>query len=116
MAIAAATAVPAQTGLRNDRCANAITRHDGKGEWQTSVQSLLSFELRGGTERRCKHDFGGGPAVRLAELLMNSAVPSEGLMRTSWPSLRNSQYSREEEIALEICAGVACVLTLKRGN
>ena len=47
---------------------------------------------------------------------MNSAVPSEGSMRTSWPALRNSQYSREEEITLEICAGVACVLTLKRGN
>ena len=27
-------------GLRNRRWANAITKHGGKGEWQTSVQSL----------------------------------------------------------------------------
>ena len=27
-------------GLRNKRWANAITKHGGKGEWQTSVQSL----------------------------------------------------------------------------
>ena len=26
----------------------------------------------------------------MAELLMNSAIPSEGSMRTSWPRLRNS--------------------------
>ena len=29
-------------GLRNRRWANAITKHGGKGEWQTSVQSLPS--------------------------------------------------------------------------
>ena len=27
-------------GLRNRRWANAITKHGGKGEWQTSVQTL----------------------------------------------------------------------------
>ena len=32
--------VPAQTGLRKACCANEITKHGGKGEWQTSVQSL----------------------------------------------------------------------------
>ena len=30
----------------------------------------------------------GRIAVRMAELLMNSAIPSEGSMRTSWPALR----------------------------
>ena len=47
MAVAAATAVPAQTGLRNSCCANEITKHDGKGEWQTSVQTLPSLDLAG---------------------------------------------------------------------
>ena len=49
----AAVAVPAQTGLRKACCTNEITKHGGKGEWQTSVQSLpfkpahqRSFELR----------------------------------------------------------------------
>ena len=30
--------------LRNLSCANEITKHDGKGEWQTSVQSLPSAD------------------------------------------------------------------------
>ena len=32
----------------------------------------------------------GRIVVRMAELLMNSAIPSEGSMQTSWPALRNS--------------------------
>ena len=32
----------------------------------------------------------GRIAVKMADLLMNSAIPSEGSMRTSWPRLRNS--------------------------
>ena len=31
----------------------------------------------------------GPESRRMAELLMNSAIPSEGSMRTSWPGLRN---------------------------
>ena len=34
-------------GLRNRRWANAITKHGGKGEWQTSIQTLPS-RARGG--------------------------------------------------------------------
>ena len=30
----------------------------------------------------------GRIAVKMADLLMNSAIPSEGSMRTSWPALR----------------------------
>ena len=30
---------------------------------------------------------------KMAELLMNSAIPSGGPMRTSWPKLRNSYYA-----------------------
>ena len=35
----------------------------------------------------------GGMNDQMAELLMNSAIPSEGSMRTSWPRLRNSYYA-----------------------
>ena len=32
----------------------------------------------------------GRVVVKMAELLMNSAIPSEGSMQTSWPALRNN--------------------------
>ena len=32
---------------------------------------------------------------RMAELLMNSAIPSEGSMRTSWPALRNGYWATQ---------------------
>ena len=35
----------------------------------------------------------GRIVVKMAELLMNSAIPSEGSMRASWPRLRNSYYA-----------------------
>ena len=31
----------------------------------------------------------------MAELLMNSAIPSEGSMRTSWPALRNGYLTNQ---------------------
>ena len=34
---------------------------------------------------------GGRPVVKMAELLMNSAIPSEGSTQTSWPALRNKR-------------------------
>ena len=37
----------------------------------------------------------GRTAVKMAELLMNSAIPSEGSMRTSWPALRNPCCANE---------------------
>ena len=40
---------PRQTTSRNGYCANEITKHGGKGEWQTSVQSL-PFWFRRQTE------------------------------------------------------------------
>ena len=39
------------TRLRNLSCANEITKHDGKGEWQTSVQTLPFAELGIGSSR-----------------------------------------------------------------
>ena len=37
----------------------------------------------------------GRIAVRMAELLMKSAIPSEGPIRTSWPALRNPCCANE---------------------
>ena len=34
----------------------------------------------------------------MAELLMNSAIPSEGPMRTSWPALRNPCCANDQEV------------------
>ena len=31
----------------------------------------------------------------MAELLMNSAIPSEGSIRTSWPALRNGYWANQ---------------------
>ena len=44
----------------------------------------------------------GRTAGKMAELLMNSAIPSEGSMRTSWPRLRNS-YLCEPGVAVHFC-------------
>ena len=33
--------------------------------------------------------------VRMAELLMKSAIPNEGSIRTSWPALRNDGWANE---------------------
>ena len=32
---------------------------------------------------------------KMGDLLMNSAMPSEGSMRTSWPALRNGCYANQ---------------------
>ena len=37
----------------------------------------------------------GTIAVSMAELLMNSAIPSEGAMQTRWPALRNLCWAND---------------------
>ena len=58
------------------------------GWWHTLYQTLPCFEPWAGPEHR--RERGAARTVdRMAELLMNSAIPSEGSMRTSWPALCN---------------------------
>ena len=37
----------------------------------------------------------GSVAPKMAELLMNPAIPSEESMRTSWAALRNGYYANQ---------------------
>ena len=46
-------------------------------------------------------------AVRMAELLMNSAIPSEGSMQTSWPALRNQCYANRPIVRCAIIGLIA---------
>ena len=42
----------------------------------------------------------GRIAVKMAELLMSSAIPSEGSMPTSWPALRNGLLSESTRVSI----------------
>ena len=46
----------------------------------------------------------------MAELLMNSAIPSEGSMRTSWPRLRNRRCAKQSKKG-GITEGGLCAMT-----
>ena len=71
-------------GLRNRRWANAIMKHGGKGEWQTSVQSLPLGELRNlvSAQIRIKSSWGW-----LKE------VPTSAAMRTLAGAIRQEPSS-----------------------
>ena len=65
--------------IRNARCANEITKHGGKGEWQTSVQSLPFWSACKPNDRPTHEAH-----LTAANCIAASAVPQRG---KSLPSL-----------------------------
>ena len=66
-----------------------LLRFAGGFQWQTLEQSL-PLESAGLLRAPPQARHWGRVVVKMAELLMNSAIPSEGSMQTSWPALRNN--------------------------
>ena len=53
----------------------------------------------------------------MADLYLNSAIPSEGSMQTSWPALHNNCCAvQEDSLALHLGAGILPADTGAQGN
>ena len=63
--------------------------------WQSLVQTLPFFAPWGGPGRCRKHGPRAGSPAGWQTSPMNSAIPSEGPMRASWPRLRNRGYANQ---------------------
>ena len=63
--------------------------------WQSLGQTLPFFAPWGGPVRCRKHGPRAGSPAGWQTSPMNSAIPSEGPMRASWPRLRNRGYTNQ---------------------